>query len=109
MTKGLSCVTPTDLAHRLGVTPLQVRRVLRSLYGTLERQDRGGRWHLTPAEGGARYSGGQAARVVLNLVAPRGARQGAQREHPHERVTVGEASRRLAGPLQVWPPNPFQP
>jgi hypothetical protein len=48
MTQGLLRVTPADLAHRWGVTPLQVRRVLRSLYGT--RKDRGPRWHLTPAE-----------------------------------------------------------
>ncbi len=50
MTKGLSCATPVDLAHRWGVTPLQVRRVLRSFHGTLKRQDRGPRWHLTPVE-----------------------------------------------------------
>ena len=50
MTKRLSRVTPTGLAHRWGVTPLQVRRVLRLFYGTLERQDRGSHWHLTPAE-----------------------------------------------------------
>ncbi len=50
MTKGLLRVTPADLAHRWGVTPLQVRRALRSVYGTLKRQDRGPRWYLTPAE-----------------------------------------------------------
>lgn len=43
-------MTPADLAHRLGTTPLQVRRVLRSFYGTLKRQDRGPRWYLTSAE-----------------------------------------------------------
>jgi hypothetical protein len=45
-----SRVMPADVARRWGVAPLQVSRVLRSLYGTLERQDRGPRWHLTPAE-----------------------------------------------------------
>jgi hypothetical protein len=48
--KSLARVTPADLAHRWGVTPLQVRRVLRSLYGTLKRQGRRPRWYLTPAE-----------------------------------------------------------
>jgi len=48
--KNQSRLTPTDLAHRWGVTPLQVRRVLRSLYGTLKRQDRDPRWYLTQAE-----------------------------------------------------------
>jgi hypothetical protein len=43
-------VMPADLAHRWVVRPLQVRRVLRSLYGTLRRQDRGPRWCLTPVE-----------------------------------------------------------
>jgi len=56
--KDQSRVTPADLAHRLGTTPLQVRRVLRSLYGTLKRQDRGSRWYLTPAE---------VARVISEL------------------------------------------
>ena len=50
MTMDLSRVTPTALAHRLGTTPLQVPRVLRSLYGTLSKQDRGSRWYLTQAE-----------------------------------------------------------
>ena len=50
MRKDPSRVTPADLAHGLGVTPLQVRKVLRSLYGTLNLQDRGPRGHLTPAE-----------------------------------------------------------
>ena len=50
MKKSLPRVTPTDLAHRWGVAPLQVRRVLRSFYGTLKRQDRGPRWYLTQTE-----------------------------------------------------------
>ncbi len=50
MTEGQSRVTPADLARRWGLRPLQVRRVLRSLYGTLKQQDRGLRWHLTQAE-----------------------------------------------------------
>ena len=45
-----SRVTPTDLANRWGIRPLQVRRVLRMLYGTLKRQDRGSRWYLTQSE-----------------------------------------------------------
>lgn len=43
-------LTPDVLARRWNVTPLQVRRVLRALYGTLEAQGRGPRWHLTAAE-----------------------------------------------------------
>ncbi len=45
-----SRVTPADPAHRWRVRPLQVRRILRSLFGTLKRQDRGPRWCLSPAE-----------------------------------------------------------
>lgn len=48
--KSPSRVTPADLAHRWQVSPLQVRLVLRSLYRTLKRQDRGPRWYLTQAE-----------------------------------------------------------
>jgi|GEM_PF-3995720 len=40
-------VTPRDLAQRW---KLQVRRILRALYGTLEEQRRGPRWYLAPAE-----------------------------------------------------------
>ena len=50
MRKDPSRVTPADLAHRLGTTPLQVRRVLRALRGTLEKQGCGPRWYLTQAE-----------------------------------------------------------
>lgn len=34
----------------MGARSLQVRRVLRELYGTLEQQGRGPRWYLTEAE-----------------------------------------------------------
>ncbi len=50
VTESQSRVTPADLARRWGVRPLQVRRVLRSLYGTLEQQRREPRWSLTQAE-----------------------------------------------------------
>lgn len=43
-------VTPGDLAQRWKVRPLQVRRVLRALYGTLAAQWRGPRWYLTADE-----------------------------------------------------------
>ncbi len=48
--KSQSGVTPDDLARRWNVRPLQVRRVLRALYGTLAAQGREPRWHLTAAE-----------------------------------------------------------
>jgi hypothetical protein len=50
MTKDQSRVTPADLTRRWGVRPVDIRRMLRSLYGTLKRQDPGPRWHFTPAE-----------------------------------------------------------
>ena len=50
MTKDSLRVTPADLAHHLGVRPLQVRRILRAFRGTLKEQDRGPRWYLTQAE-----------------------------------------------------------
>ena len=43
-------VTPRDIARKLGVRPLTVRRILRSLKGTLQKQGHGVRWLLTPEE-----------------------------------------------------------
>ena len=43
-------VTAKDIAGKLGVRPLTVRRILRSLKGTLQKQKRGVRWLLTPEE-----------------------------------------------------------
>lgn len=43
-------ITPNDLAQRWKVRPLQARRVLRALYGTLAALGRGPRWYLTAAE-----------------------------------------------------------
>lgn len=48
--KSQTHLTPDDLARRWKVRPLQVRRVLRALYGTLETQGRGPRWYLTADE-----------------------------------------------------------
>lgn len=47
---GLTNATPEELAGMFGVSALQVRRVLRLLFGTLERQGRGYRWYLTESE-----------------------------------------------------------
>ncbi len=92
MTKGLVHVTPIDLAHRWGVTPMQVRRVLRSLYGTLKRKDRGSRWHLTPAEIALtlrrRKSGVGGRDLVLSDEAHRG-RQGYGAEGPKRLIEPG--------------------
>lgn len=62
--KSPSRATPADLARSWRVRQLQVRRVLRSLFGTLERQDRGPRWYLTQAEV-AQAIEGETAWVVL--------------------------------------------
>ncbi len=70
VTKDSSRVTPADLAHRLGVTPLQVRRVLRDLCGTLKKQDRGPRWYLSEAE----------VADVTRTVRGRGTKAGRKRE-----------------------------
>ena len=43
-------VTPRDIAGKLGVRPLTVRRILRSLKGTLQKQKRGARWLLIREE-----------------------------------------------------------
>lgn len=43
-------ITPSDLAAQWKVSPTQIRRVLREMYGPLEGQGRGTRWCLLPEE-----------------------------------------------------------
>lgn len=69
-------LTPDDLALRWKVRPLQVRRILRALYGTLAAQGRGPRWHLTAAEvaRAARWKGSGADGVRVRTGKAKSAR-----------------------------------